>query len=165
MRKKLNWEADPLRLPGLGAPRISIETQGTYHLTSAHIRAGSWLKGFFVIYVDSREKRIEVPSYAYLGYGMAAYNDDQPGVAELFVGPRGDGASTIFYSDEDGGSTEDVDVDAYTVVNVKFPRPLASYIPKKVRKLLRIPTYDWDFSIDRNYDKYGFTMVAYRYGW
>ena len=166
MRKGLNQHADSLRLHAFNAPRITVESQGAYHLTSAHIQAGSWAKGFFIVYVDSREKRIEVPSYSYLGYGSPAYNDDEPGVAELFVGPRGDGSSTIFYSDEDGGSVEDADVDAFTLVNVKFPRPLTNYIPKKLRSLLRIPTYDWDFSINnQNYDKYGFTMVAYRYGW
>lgn len=29
---------DPLHLPGLRAPRVTIESQGAYHLTSARIR-------------------------------------------------------------------------------------------------------------------------------
>ena len=164
MHRKLNWEADPLRLPGLFAPRISIKRQGAYHLTSAYRRAGSWWKGIFIVELDSREKRIEVSTYSYARFD-STYDDEENGTAEVYVGPRGQGDHTIFYSEEDEGAPEYADIDNYTLVHIQFPRPLTTYIPARVRRVLRIPTRDWHSSIDENYDKYGFTFIAYRYGW
>lgn len=163
MRKRLDWDADPLRLRGQFAPRIVVERQGAYHMTSAYIRAGSWWKGIFIIEVDSREKRIEVFSYSYAGFDSP--DKDERGTAEVYIGPRGNGDHTIFYSEEDECSPEYADLDNFTLMRIQFPRPLTTYVPERLRKLLRIRRYDWHFSIDENYDKYGFTFVAYRYGW
>lgn len=165
MRKKLDWEADPLRLPGLFTPRISIQHQGAYHLNSAYIRAGSWWKGVFIVKVDSREKRTGVLSYSYAGFDSTYDDDDEKGTAEVYVGPLGDGDHTIFYSEEDEGNPDYADLDNFTLVRIQFPRPLTTYIPARIRKMLHIPMRDWHFSIDESYDKYGFTFVAYRYGW
>jgi hypothetical protein len=151
-------------LPGIGAPRITVKHQGAYHLTSAYVRAGSWAKGIFIVEVDSREKRIEVPSYSYASFGTPAYGDEVPGVAEVCIGPRGDGDSTIFYTEDDAAEApEDVDIDAWTTLSIQFPRPWTTRIPTRLRKLLRIPAHDWHFSVDENYDKYGFVFIAYRY--
>lgn len=163
MPKRLDWDTDPLRLPGLFAPKITIKQQGVYHMCAAYLRAGSWWKGIFIVEVDSREKRIEASSYSYAGFDSP--DGDEKGTAEVYIGARGNGDSTVFYSDDDFGTVESVDIDHYTLVHVKFPRPLTTFIPRRVRKLLRIPVYDWHFSVDENYDKYGFTFVAYRYGW
>ncbi len=154
---------DGLSLPGFLAPRITIHRQGSYHLNSAYLRAGSWWKGIYIVELDSLEKRISVISYSYAGMEEPVHDEDERGVAELYIGPRDNGDDTIFYSED--LDLDAVDLDNYTVVRVKLPRLLSSYIPARVRKLLRMRAGDWQFSIVSEDKKYGFIFYAYRYRW
>lgn len=108
MSEKTN-EEDNLHIPGFHTPRITVGHQGAYHLGPAWRRAGSRLRGYFVIELDSLEKRIEVQSCSSSGWDDE--HEEDPGTISLHVGPRGNGEHTIFYTDDK--SVEAAAIDPY----------------------------------------------------
>lgn len=158
---KTKKDDNPLHIPGFQMPVIEVPHQGAYLIGPAWLRSGSRLRGFFVVDLDSREKRIEIKSFSQTGWNDRYIADDEtPGTVSLHVGPRDEGDHTIFYTDDDLGS-DPVDIHNWSEMHVHLPRPATSFIPLRIRKALRIPSYEWQFSVNQFYDKYGFTFHAW----